>query len=35
MKRKTFNRGVETVLLAGAIVFALLLAGLDLGLMVS
>ena len=35
MKRKTFNRVVETILLAGAAVFALLLAGVDLGLMVS
>ena len=35
MKRKAFNRVIETVLLAGAIVFALLLAGVDLGLMVS
>jgi len=35
MKRKAFNRGVEIVLLAGAIVFALLLAGVDLGLIVS
>lgn len=35
MKRKAFNRGVETVLLAGAILFVLLLAGVDLGLTVS
>jgi len=35
MKRKAFNRVIETVLLAGAIVFALLLAGVDLGLTVS
>jgi hypothetical protein len=35
MKRKTFNRGVEIVLLAGAIVFVLLLAGIDLGLTAS
>jgi hypothetical protein len=35
MKRKAFNRGVEIVLLVGAIVFVLLLAGVDLGLAVS
>ncbi len=35
MRRTTFNRGVELVLLAGAIVFVLLLAGVDLGLIVS
>ena len=31
-KRKRFNTGIELVLLAGAVVFALLLAGVDLGL---
>jgi hypothetical protein len=35
MRRKTFNRVIELVLLAGAIVFGLLLAGVDLGLRVS
>jgi len=35
MKRKAFNRAVETVLLAGATLFVLLLAGVDLGLTVS
>jgi hypothetical protein len=35
MKRKTFDRIVELVLLAGAIVFVALLAGVDLGLTVS
>ncbi len=35
MRRTTFNRAVELVLLAGAIVFVLLLAGFDLGLTVS
>lgn len=35
MKRKGFNRGVEIVLLVGAIVFVLLLAGVDLGLIAS
>ena len=32
MSRRTFNTIVELVLLAGAIVFVLLLAGVDLGL---
>ncbi len=35
MRRTTFNRAVELVLLAGAIVFVLLLAGVDLGLIAS
>jgi hypothetical protein len=32
MSRRTFNAIVELVLLAGAIVFVLLLAGVDFGL---
>ena len=35
MKRKTFNRVVELVLLAGAIAFVGLLAGVNLGLTAS
>jgi hypothetical protein len=32
MKRKTFNAVVELALLMGSVVFVLLLAGVDLGL---